>query len=62
MLSYYVIQFLEKLFEFKQQQVEKRKQERLQANQNLGEVLLHMQIKRRGGEFIVKKSCQKLKK
>lgn len=50
MLPYYLVPFLQrKLFE--QQQVEERRerrQEKLLANQqNLGEVLLHMQIKRR---------------
>lgn len=63
MLPHYLVQFLQrKVFEFKQQQVEERKeikQERLPANQqNLGEVL-HMEIKRRGGEYILKKKCQK---
>lgn len=55
MLPYYLIQFPEKLFEFKHQ-VEERKernQERLLADQNLGE-LLHMQIKRKGRKFILK--------
>ena len=66
MLPHYLVQFLQrKVFEFKQQQVEERKeikQERLPANQqNLGEVFTHGDQKEGRGIYTQEKVSEMVK-